>query len=136
MDLGTLVYNSGKIKDLGEALGQELTKFVENVDEMFHIINVEMNQMDVWTGSVYVDFRDKCNEFRKTRIEAMINNLKAYVTHFDKTYQLSEETTTQAKGIVSADKVNTDLIGNKVASNITGVNNLKDINNINNINNQ
>lgn len=99
----TLIYNSGKLEELSQTIGTRLKEFIEHIDAMFNIIDVEMNQPDHWSGTVYEDLKTKCDNFRATRIETMASNLKAYVNHFHRTSEESEETTTAVKGIVTRD---------------------------------
>ena len=111
MDNDTLVYNSNAIEELSQTLNGHLTSFNEAVDEMFKIIDTTMNQPDHWSGEIYDQLKDKCDTFRSTHIETMANNLKAYVDHFHRTSEESEETTTSVKGIVTRDaEANSSLL--------------------------
>jgi len=103
MDQDTLVYNSGALEDLSQTISGHLNSFNEAVEEMFKVIDTNMNQPDHWSGAVYEDLKTKCDNFRASRIETMASNLKAYVDHFHKTSEESEETTTNVRGIVTRD---------------------------------
>ena len=103
MNNDTLVYNSDAIAELGNTLNGRLNQFNEAIEAMFKIIDTDMNQPDHWSGTTYEDLKAKCDNFRSTRIEAMANNLKAYVNHFNKTSDLSAETTSSVRGIVTSD---------------------------------
>jgi len=103
MNSDTLVYNSDAIADLGNTLANRLKEFNDAIDGMFQVIDVEMNQPDHWSGTVYEDLKGKCDNFRSTRIETMANNLNAYVKHFNRTSQESAETTSSVRGIVTRD---------------------------------
>ena len=103
MDNETLVYNSGELEDLSNRTNTHLQNFQAAIEEMFKIINTDMNQPNHWSGEVYDQLKDKCNNFRSTNIDTMESNLKAYVDHFHKTSEESEETTNSVKGIVTRD---------------------------------
>ncbi len=103
MNNDTLVYNSESIQELSNVLGKRLEEFNSAIEAMFNIIDTKMNQPDHWSGETYDDLKDKCDSFRSSRIETMAANLKAYVDHFNKTSELSEETTTSVKGVVTQD---------------------------------
>ncbi len=122
MSNDTLVYNVGKIEELGNVLKGLLNEFDEAVEAMFKLIDETMNQADHWTGEVYDSFKEKCDSFRKTRIDAMYNNLKAYVDHFFKTAGKAAETTSMNKETVMRDMENIvnkgkDILGS-IGSNI------------------
>ena len=99
----TLVYNVDAISELSNTLNGRLNEFNDAIDAMFRIIDTQMNQPDHWSGVTYDDLKDKCDNFRSTRIETMAANLKAYVDHFNKTSELSEETTSAVQGVVKQD---------------------------------
>ena len=103
MDGETLVYNSSTIEELANTTAKHLQEFSEEVEGMFDVIDNKMNQPDHWSGSIYEDLKGKCDNFRKTKIETMEANLKAYVDHFHRTSEESEETTTNVRGIVTRD---------------------------------
>jgi len=104
--MDTLIYNTEAIQDLSNLLGQRLNEFNDAIAAMFNIIDGKMNQPDHWSGETYDDLKDKCDNFRSTRIETMANNLKAYVDHFSMTSQLSEETTANVRSVVTQDAIN------------------------------
>lgn len=103
MNNDTLVYNSDSIQDLSNTLNGRLNDFNDAIEAMFNIIDNKMNQPDHWSGVTYDDLKDKCDNFRSVRIETMAANLKAYVDHFNKTSELSEETTSSVQGVVKQD---------------------------------
>ena len=108
----TLVYNVDAISELSNTLNGRLNEFNDAIDAMFRIIDTQMNQPDHWSGVTYDDLKDKCDNFRATRIETMAANLKAYVDHFNKTSELSEETTTNVQGVVKQDALeNAGIVG-------------------------
>ncbi len=119
MDNDTLVYNSGALEELSQTINNHLNSFNDAVDEMFKVIDINMNQPDHWSGEIYDQLKDKCDAFRSTKIETMANNLKAYVDHFHKTSEESEETTTNVKGIVTRDaEVNSSYLNKPNAGKI------------------
>ena len=112
MNNETLVYNPAALEDLSNTLNSRLREFEDAIGAMFQTIDTEMNQPDHWSGSTYDQLKDKCDNFRSTKIEVMANNLKAYVNHFDKTSTEAAETTTSVEGIVTRDAIeNADITG-------------------------
>ncbi len=112
MDNSTLVYNSDAIAELSKTLNQRLTEFNDAIEAMFKVIDVDMNQPDHWSGVTYDDLKQKCDDFRSKKIEEMSASLKAYVNHFNKTSELSEETTTNVQGVVKQDALeNAGIVG-------------------------
>ncbi len=98
-----LVYNSIKIEDLAVEINGLLNKFNGEVDEMFNVIDHKMNQPYHWSGSVFEAFKSKCDNFRKTDIEAMISNLQSYIDHFHMTSEEADATTKKNTSIVEQD---------------------------------
>ena len=126
MDGETLVYNSSTIEELANTTAKHLQEFSEEVEGMFDVIDNKMNQPDHWSGSTYEDLKGKCDNFRITKIEAMEANLKAYVDHFHRTSEESEETTTNVRGIVTRDaEQNANAVNanatNPAANSTTGI---------------
>ena len=103
MDQDTLVYNTNALEDLSQVVNGHLNQFCDHIDAMFKVIDTDMNQPDHWSGAVYEDLKTKCDNFRASQIEKMISNLKAFVDHFHRTSEESEETTTNVRGIVTRD---------------------------------
>lgn len=122
MDAETLVYNSSTIEELANTTAKHLQEFSEEVEGMFDVIDNKMNQPDHWSGSIYEDLKGKCDNFRKTKIETMEANLKAYVDHFHRTSEESEETTTNVRGIVTRDAEQNANAVNANAVNVTTTN--------------
>jgi len=117
MDGDTLVYNVGAIKELSDTLLRDINDFETAIDAMFKIIDTDMNQPDHWSGQTYEDLKGKCDNFRKTSIDNMISNLKAYATHFDTTSTLAEETTSQVRNTVTDDVMTNANITSQVTGN-------------------
>ena len=59
MNNDTLIYNVEAIEQLADTTERHLNEFNEAVDRMFHVIDVQMNQPDHWSGEVYEDFKSK-----------------------------------------------------------------------------
>lgn len=116
MNNDTLIYNAEAISTLADTTESHLREFNDAVDRMFHIIDIQMNQSDHWSGQTYEDFKSKCDNFRASRIETMASNLNAYVSHFRKTSTEATSTTSKVQGIVQRDAINN--------ANITGGGNI------------
>lgn len=112
MNNDTLIYNVEAIEQLADTTERHLNEFNEAVDRMFHVIDVQMNQPDHWSGEVYEDFKSKCDNFRAVKIESMATNLRAYVSHFRKTSTEAGSTTTKNITYVQRDAIdNANITG-------------------------
>ncbi len=119
----TLVYNVGKIQELKNTLANRLNEFNDAVDAMFKIIDTQMGQGDHWTGTTYNDLKDKCDNFRTTRIESMVSSLQTYIDHFQKTSTEAEETTASVIKTVTDDVAENGNITSQISGSFNEIGN-------------
>lgn len=101
MNDDTLIYTQNKIEKLAGDIQGHLNEFENAINDMFYVIDMQMNQPGHWSGKVYDEFKTKCDHFRSAEIETMAKSLKAYVSHFTKTASEAGTTTTKNIGYIN-----------------------------------
>lgn len=95
----TLVYNSDNLRNLAHELNSCLGTFEGNIAEMFGVIDGTLNSPEYWQGQAYDQFKLYCDEYRATKIEDLIAQLKEWISDLERAADNADETTARNVGM-------------------------------------
>lgn len=97
----TLGYNVENLRSLASELGSQLSSFESNIAQMYNVIDVTLNSSSYWQGQTYDQFKSYCDNYRRTEIEPLIEQIKTWVQDIERVADSAEATTSKNTSLFS-----------------------------------